>query len=64
MPYTVASRHSSVASLQGRYGDTTLIDVTSRGPLPWVRFSPFYPHSGIPVPLSPGQTGMSVEGIW
>jgi len=64
MPYTVASRRSSVASLQGRYGDTTLIDVTSRGPQPWVRFSPFYPHGGIPVPFSPGQTGASVEGIW
>ncbi len=64
MPYTVASRRSSVASLQRRYGEATLIDVTSRGPLPWVRFSPFYPHGGIPVPLSPDQTGASVEGIW
>jgi hypothetical protein len=29
-----------------------------------VRFSPFYPHGGIPVPFSPGHTAMSVEGIW
>jgi hypothetical protein len=64
MPYTVASRRSSVGSLQRRYGDATVIDVTSRGPLPWIRFSPFYPHGGIPVPCSPEQTGMSVEGIW
>ena len=54
MPYTVASRRSSVDSLQRRYGEATLIDVTSRGPLPWVRFSPFDPHSDIPVPLSRG----------
>ncbi|WP_432972357.1 DUF6939 family protein [Dactylosporangium sp. CA-233914] len=42
----------------------TVVDVTSRGPHPWVRFSPFYPHGGIPVPLSPGATGTSVEAIW
>jgi hypothetical protein len=42
----------------------TVVDVTSRGPHPWVRFSPFYPHGGIPVPLSPGVTGTSVEAIW
>ena len=41
-----------------------VIDVTSRGPEPWVRFSPFYPHGGIPVPMSPGVTGESVEGVW
>ncbi|WP_419724253.1 DUF6939 family protein, partial [Mycolicibacterium mageritense] len=39
-------------------------DVTSRGPEPWVKFSPFYPHGGIPVPFTPGRTAMSVEGIW
>jgi hypothetical protein len=64
MPYTVASRRSSVESLQRRYGDATVIDVTSRGPQPWIRFSPFYPHGGIPVPCSSEQTGASVEGIW
>jgi Family of unknown function (DUF6939) len=44
--------------------DVVPIDVTSRGPEPWVRFSPFYPHGGIPVPLSPGAESASVEGIW
>ncbi len=64
MPYTVASHRSSAESLQRRYADATVIDVTSRGPQPWIRFSPFYPHGGIPVPCSPEQTGASVEGIW
>ena len=41
-----------------------VVDVTSRGPEPWVRLSPFYPHGDIPVPLSPGEVGASVEGIW
>jgi hypothetical protein len=64
MPYTVASHRSSAESLLRRYGDATVIDVTSRGPQPWMRFSPFYPQGGIPVPFSPEQTGVSVEGIW
>jgi hypothetical protein len=38
--------------------------VTSKGPEPWVRFSPFYPHGGIPVPFTPDMTAASVEGIW
>ncbi len=64
MPFLLASRRLSSATLQKRYGEARTIDVTSRGLQPWVRFSPFYPHGGIPVPLSPGYTSMSVEGIW
>jgi hypothetical protein len=64
MAYMIASRRTSAASLQRRFGDAALIDVTSQGPEPWVRFSPFYPHGEIPVPLSPGHTAASVEGIW
>src|SRR5262245_37588151 len=64
MPFALASRRASLASLRRRYGDAPIIDLTSQAPKPWVRFSPFYPHGGIPVPLSPGYTGTSVEGIW
>jgi hypothetical protein len=42
----------------------TVLDLTSRGPVPWVHFSPFFPHGDIPVPRSPGRTAASVEGIW
>lgn len=59
----VRSRHG-LAKLERKQPPLTLVDVTSRGPEPWVRFSPFYPHGGIPVPFSPGRTGASVEGIW
>lgn len=45
-------------------GDATVLDLTSRGPDPWVRFSPFYPHGGIPVHGSPGRTATTVEGVW
>jgi hypothetical protein len=50
MPFTVASRRASLTTLQRRYGDAPLIDVTSQGQAPWVRFSPFYPHEDIPIP--------------
>lgn len=46
------------------FPDAIIIDVTSKGEGEWKKFSPFYPHGGIPVPFSPGITSMSVEGIW
>ncbi len=64
MSLIIKSRHLPPESLQKRYGDSTIIDVTSRGSEPWIRFSPFYPHGGIPVPFSPGEFSMTVEGIW
>ena len=64
MPFLVKSRRTSVEKLRAQYPGASVVDVTSRGPEPWVRFSPFFPHGGIPVPFSPGSTAMSVEGIW
>ncbi|WP_433348869.1 DUF6939 family protein [Micromonospora sp. CA-111912] len=64
MAIEVASRRRSPASLAVAYPDASVADVTSRGPQPWVRLSPFYPHGDIPVPGSPGAVGQSVEGIW
>lgn len=60
----VASRHTRRETLERKHPGAALIDLTSRAPEPWVRFSPFYPHGDIPVPLSPGMVGASVEGIW
>jgi hypothetical protein len=64
MPFTVASRRSGTATLQRRFGAAPLVDVTSQAPEPFVRFSPFYPHGGIPVPGAPDMTAASVEGLW
>ncbi|MEV0563335.1 hypothetical protein [Dactylosporangium sp. NPDC050588] len=64
MAVHVASRRRGAASLAAAFPGATVLDVTSRGPQPWVRLSPFYPHGGIPVPFSPGTDGASVEGIW
>jgi hypothetical protein len=54
----------AAAKAARRFPGAAVIDVTSRGPAPWVRFSPFWPHGGIPVPRSPGRVAASVEGIW
>lgn len=60
----VDGRRKALATLERAHPGATFLDVTSRGPEPWVRFSPFFPHGGIPVPFTPGRTAASVEGIW
>lgn len=64
MAFIIESRRKQAKSLQKKYSDARLIDVTSKGDEPWVKFSPFYPHGNIPIPFSPDATGQSVEGIW
>jgi hypothetical protein len=64
MPLLIKSRHTMMASLHKHFPGAEIIDVTSKGPSPWVRFSPFFAHGNIPVPFSPGTFGASVEGIW
>jgi len=60
----VQSRRVPLTSIQQRSPGARIFDLTSRGPRPWVRFSPFYPHGSLPVPFSPGYISASVEGIW
>src|SRR5690348_13560267 len=62
MPVLVASRRRT--RLSQDFPDALILDVTSRGPEPWIRLSPFYPHGGIPVPGHPNRTSQSVEGVW
>lgn len=64
MEVAVESRRKKLASVEKRWPSAAIIDVTSKGVEPWVRFSPFYPHGGIPIPNTPGQTAQSVEGLW
>lgn len=49
--------------LESKFPNAEILDLTSRGPEPWVRFSPFFPHEGIPVPNSSCESA-SVEGVW
>jgi hypothetical protein len=60
----IENRRKKAATLLSQHPGAVIIDVTSKGPQPWIRFSPFFPHGNIPVPFSPGQIGQSVEGIW
>jgi len=64
MSIVVESRRKKLASIEKLHPGASVVDVTSKGPEPWVRFSPFYPHGGIPIPNSPGATAQSVEGLW
>jgi uncharacterized protein DUF6939 len=64
MAVHVASRRRGSAWLEKNHPGAAVVDVTSKGPAPWVRLSPFYPHGGIPVPFTPDVTGESVEGVW
>ncbi|GLV55475.1 hypothetical protein KDH_23190 [Dictyobacter sp. S3.2.2.5] len=62
--FVLQNHRTALTTIQQRYPGACIIDVTSKGEEPWVRFSPFYPHGGIPVPFSSGWTSASVEGIW
>ena len=64
MPVAIASRRRKIGNVEKDWPGAVILDVTSRGEEPWVRFSPFYPHGGIPIPGSPGTFAQSVEGLW
>jgi hypothetical protein len=63
MEIVVANRRRKLIKLEAEWPGAVIVDVTSKGPEPWVRFSPFYPHGGIPIPNST-ETARSVEGLW
>lgn len=60
----VESKKKSAKTLAKLYPNAEIIDVTSKGDLPFVKLSPFYPHGNIPIPFSQNYFGNSVEGIW
>lgn len=64
MPITIESRRKKLATIEKQWPGARVIDVTSKGEEPWVRFSPFYPHGGVPIPGMPGEVAQSVEGLW
>lgn len=60
----IESKRKKIETLKKKYPGADIIDVTSHADGQFVKFSPFYPHGGIPVPFSGELTGASVEGIW
>lgn len=64
MRIAVESRRKSLGGIGKRWPGAAILDVTSKADQPWVRFSPFYPHGGVPIPNTPSETAQSVEGLW
>jgi len=60
----IENKRKSLRTLSEKYPHAEIIDLTSKGQEPFVRFSPFYPHGNIPVPFSESIFSYSVEGIW
>lgn len=60
----ILSKRKKIATIQKEHPLAEIIDVTSKSNLPWIKFSPFYPHGNIPVIDSPEYVSQSVEGIW
>ncbi len=60
----VQSKRRKVANILKDYPNAIIIDVTSKGVLPFLKFSPFYPIGNIPVPFSEKTYSASMEGIW
>ena len=59
----IESKKKTLESLKAQYPDAMIIDVTSKSQDEFVKFSPFYPNGGIPVPFT-DDIAVSVEGIW
>lgn len=60
----VANKRKKFETLKMEYPGCVIIDVTSNSTDgEYVKFSPFYPHGGIPVP-GMNRTAACVEGIW
>ena len=59
----IESKKRTLESLKAQYPDAMIIDVTSHAQDEFVKFSPFYPIGGVPVPFT-DDIAVSVEGIW
>ena len=60
----IESKKKKMETLKKEYPDAIIIDVTSHAQDEFIKFSPFYPNGGIPVPFTEGLVAVSVEGIW
>lgn len=45
------------------YPDAIIVDTTSKAQDEFIKFSPFYPHGNIPVPMM-DEVSESLEGVW
>ena len=59
----IENKRKSLETIREKYPNAMIIDVTSKAQNEFVKFSPFYPIGGIPVPFT-DDIAVSVEGIW
>lgn len=60
----IESRRRKIENIKQKHPQATIIDVTSKGVFPFLKFSPFYPIGEIPIPFTTNRYAASVEGIW
>ena len=60
----VESKRKKIENILKKYPNAIIADVTSKAKDGLVKLSPFYPHSGIPIPFSDGMTATCVEAVW
>ena len=60
----VQNRRRKLENIKKDFPNSIIIDLTSKGKFPMVKFSPFYPIGKIPIPYSKNMFSESVEGIW
>lgn len=60
----IQNKRRKIKNIKKDYPDSIIIDVTSKGEMPMLKFSPFYPIGKIPIPYSDNKFSESMEGIW
>ena len=63
----IANKKTKETTILKKYPNALILDISSKGEQPWVKFSPFYPHGNIPIPPksdNPKYFSQTVEGIW
>lgn len=65
MKIHIANKRFKIESIQKRYPNAMLLDITSTSKYEGLRrLSPFYPHGNIPVPGMPHIKAACVEAVW
>jgi len=63
----IENKKTKETTILKKYPNALILDISSKGEQPWVKFSPFYPHGNIPIPPksdNPKYFSQTVEGIW
>ena len=59
----IVSKKKHIKTILRDYPDAQIVDTTSKAEGDFIKFSPFYPHGHIPVPMM-DEESECMEGIW